>query len=423
MLTKIKLFYNENKIWMQLSKYIFISILLALLVIFIDTKTIPTLDYIPKILLTSVDLSKEILGTLTGSLLTITTFTFSTIMVVLTMYSSDFSPRVVSNFLTDKITLKVLGVFIGGFVYCILTLFFMKNTYSDYLVLSASIAVIYSFVCIVYFVIFVYYVSSSIQASKLINRLYYESNDIIDETLDERDSHVGLNKYHLGVYDFDFSISSIKSGYLDYIEFNQLLNTLKFLDSKVILKVNIGEFISKNQKIAEIYYNGNIEIEDLDNKLLRSFIIENERLAENDYRFSLQKIIDITLRALSPGINDPNTAIHCINILGVLLSKLSEIKGNYRLIKDEDSEALLIYEDFNFKEDLYFTFYQIIHYGKEDISVVLALFNALKTIKICSSSEKFDLIDEFKDYIYSNSIDKFTQKIDMEFLENKKQSI
>ena len=98
MITKIKLFYNENKMWMQLLKYIFLSVLLALLIILIDTKTIVGLDYIPKIFLTSVDLAKEILSTLTGSLLTITTFTFSTIMVVLTMYSSDFSPRVVNNF-------------------------------------------------------------------------------------------------------------------------------------------------------------------------------------------------------------------------------------------------------------------------------------------------------------------------------------
>ncbi|NLX94175.1 MAG: DUF2254 domain-containing protein, partial [Clostridiales bacterium] len=141
---------------MYLGNYISISFLVAIVAILIDTKTIPLLDYIPDFLLTSVELAKLILGTLSGALLTITTFTFSTIMVVLTMYSSNFSPRVVTNFLTDKITMKVLGIFVGGFFYCILALFFMRKGFSDYLVVSATIAVIYSVLCILYFVVFVY---------------------------------------------------------------------------------------------------------------------------------------------------------------------------------------------------------------------------------------------------------------------------
>lgn len=73
--------------------------MLAIGAILIDTKYVPILDFIPDLFLTRVELAKVILGTLSGSLLTITTFTFSTIMVVLTMYSSNFSPRVVNNFL------------------------------------------------------------------------------------------------------------------------------------------------------------------------------------------------------------------------------------------------------------------------------------------------------------------------------------
>lgn len=180
MFERLKMYYNGNKMWVQLGQYILISFLLAIVAILIDTKTIPGLDYIPNLFLTSIDLAKLILSTLTASLLTITTFTFSTIMVVLTMYSSNYSPRVVSNFLTDKITMKVLGIFVGGFFYCILALFFMRKSFSEYLVVSATIAVIYSVLCILYFVVFVYNVSSSIQATRLIDRLYDESYEIID---------------------------------------------------------------------------------------------------------------------------------------------------------------------------------------------------------------------------------------------------
>lgn len=108
MITKLKMFYNENKMWIYLGKYILISFLVAVGAILIDTKYFSILNLIPDLFLTSIDLAIVILSTLSGALLTITTFTFSTIMVVLTMYSSNFSPRVVSNFLTDKITMKVV---------------------------------------------------------------------------------------------------------------------------------------------------------------------------------------------------------------------------------------------------------------------------------------------------------------------------
>lgn len=432
MIGKIKIFYNENKMWMYLGMYILISILLAVLAILIDTKSIPILEYIPELLLTSVDLAKEILSTLAGSLLTITTFTFSTIMVVLTMYSSNFSPRVVNNFLTDKITMKVLGIFVGGFFYCILALFFMRKSYSEYLVVSATIAVIYAALCIIYFVIFVYNVSSSIQATKLIGRLYEESYEVIERTLKHRENHISLDEYEIGVFKYKLKIISLKSGYLELIEFKEILNILKDMEAKFILKVDIGDFLSKDQEIATLYYdeeleNDELKEEKLDEKLveelLKQFTIEEERIAYNDYRFSLQKIIDITLRAISPGINDPNTAIHCINILGVLLSKLGQIDGRYTVIKDENSKSQAIYEDFNFKEDLYLTFYQIIHYGKEDISVILAIFNALKIINRSSTEGKEPILKEFGDYIYHNIIDNFSHKIDIEMLKKAQESI
>lgn len=423
MRAKIKIFYNENRMWMDLAKYILISILLAVGAILIDTKFIPILDYIPEILLTSVDLAKLILSTLAGSLLTITTFTFSTIMVVLVMYSSNFSPRVASNFLTDKITIKVLGIFVGGFFYCILTLFFMRKGYSEYLVLSATIAVIYSALCIIYFVIFVYNVSSSIQATKLISRLYDESYEIIERTLKQRENHISLDQYEIGVFRSKSEITSDKSGYLELIEFKEILNILKDMETKFILKVDIGTFVSKNQEIATLYYNEDLKDQELMKKLLNKFTIEEKRIAYNDYRFSLQKIGDITLRAISPGTNDPNTAIHCINILGVLLSKLSEIKGRYTIIKDESSKSQVIYEDFHFREDLYLTFYQIVHYGNEDISVILAIFNALKIISRSASDEKTSIIKEFSNYVYNSCINNFNLKLDIKMLKDAKESV
>lgn len=423
LIDKIKIFYRHNTMWVYLVRSIFISIVLATTVILMDSQIIIGKEFIPRFLLTSVDLAKLILSTLAGSLLTITTFTFSTIMVVLTTYSSNFSPRVVNNFLTDKTTMKVLGIFIGGFTYCILALFFMRQALSEFLVLSATIAVIYAVLCIIYFVVFVFRVSSFIQASKLIGQIYDEAYEAIDEALEHRKNQISSNDYEIGRFKKQFEIIADRNGYLEWIEFDDILRTLKNVESKLVVKDEVGDFIAKGRTIAVLYYNEELDIEKMMDKLLKDFSIVDERIAYNDYRFSLQKIIDITLRSLSPGINDPNTAIHCINILSVLLSKIGEIDGKYTIIKRDHCKSEVIYKNFYFKDDLYYTFYQIVHYGQEDISVLIAVFKALKNIKYASAVNKTASINKFANYVYENSIDNFSHEFDREYLKKIKTSI
>lgn len=423
MIEKIKKVYSDNRIWLYLLKYIFISIILSIFAIAIDTRTIALLEKIPSIFLTSVDLAKTILSTLAGALLTITTFTFSTIMVVLTMYSSDFSPRVVNNFLEDKVSMKVLGVFVGGFFYSLITLFFMKNSFSEHLVLSATIGVLYAVFSIIYFVIFIYRVSSSIQATKLIKRVYDESFNIIEDALSYKEKQENLSEYQVEAYKYKYKIKSKENGYLQLMNIDSIVNTIEKIDSKLIMHAQIGDFIGLNQDIATFYYNEKDLEEEIKENILNKMTFGSERLSFNDYRFSLQKIVDIALRAISPGINDPNTAIHCINILAVLLGKLSGIKDNYTVIKHENSEGIVIYEDFNFEEDLYFTFYQLVHYGKEDISVVISILGALNKIAAISEKENYKILEEFSDYVYDVSIDNFEHKFDRDLIKKARYSI
>lgn len=423
LIDRLKVFYRNNTMWVYLIRSIFISIVLATIVILVDAQVLGGKEHIPSFLLTSVDLAKLILSTLAGSLLTITTFTFSTIMVVLTMYSSNFSPRVVNNFLTDKTTMKVLGIFIGGFTYSILVLFFMRNAFSDFLVLSATIAVVYAIICILYFVVFVYRVSSSIQASKLINQIFDEAHESIDKALEDRKNQINTDNYEIGRYAEQMSVKANLSGYLEWIEFDDILRTLDAIDGKMILTEEVGSFVVRGQRVAKFYYNGEIDKEKVAKKILKDFAIAEERLAYNDYRFSLQKIVDITLRSLSPAINDPNTAIHCINTLGVLLSRIGEVEGKYTILEKENCESRIIYENFHFKDDLYYTFYQIVHYGQEDISILVAILKALKNIKHASTVDKTAEITRFANYVYENSVDNFSHALDRENLEMMKDSI
>ena len=157
-----------------------------------------------------------------------------------------------NNFLTDKVSMKVLGVFVGGFFYSIITLFFMKSSFSDYLVLSATVGVLYAIFSIIYFVIFIYRVSSSIQASKLIKRVYDESSDIIENALKYKKAQESLADYKVETYSYNQQIACKESGYLQLMNLDGLLATIKDIDSKLIIHPHIGDFVNMNENIGTL---------------------------------------------------------------------------------------------------------------------------------------------------------------------------
>ncbi|MDO5718770.1 MAG: DUF2254 domain-containing protein [Tissierellia bacterium] len=423
MIQKLKLKYQKNKIWMYPLKYILVAFILLLITVAIDTRYYKFHKYIPHIFLTSISLAQTILGALVGSLLSITTFTFSTTMVVLTMYSSDFSPRVVENFLNEKITLKVLGMFMGGFFYSVSSLLFMRKSLGSDQVVSASIGVFYAILCMIYFAIFVNKVSSSIQASNLITKLHEEADDSIKNAKKYHEKSKAIYSYDVKDYKYEYPILSDSSGYLELVAYDAIFNDIKEGDYTLIIHPNNGDFVVRSETIATLYSKDEEIDENIIEKMNNHFTLQSTRDISYDYLFAIEKIVDVALRAISPGINDPNTARECINILGMLTSELSEINGNYSEKSDEESKSKLIYPSFNFDHDLFLTFYQIIIYGKEDLSVVLAVYKALENTMRNATFENRMHVKKFLEYLDDKSSDNFSNKTDREVIEMYKEKV
>ncbi len=423
MITKLKLKYKKNRLWIYPLRYILTACILAVIVVLIDTGQIMIDRYIPDVFFTSIELAQTLLSTLAGSLLSITTFTFSTTMVVLTMYSSQFSPRVIENFLSEKITLKVLGIFMGGFFYCIISLFFMRKSLESSLVVSASIGVIYAILCLIYFAIFIMTVSTHVQAGNLISRLNKEADRVINNAISYLEKYDTVSNYELGEYVFRKDIFSTKSGYLELIDYDSLYEDISCFDCIMIIHPHTGDFIVNKELIVSIYFKEDSYDRDKLDKMDLHFICEDTRNIEYDYVFALHKIVEVALRAISPGINDPNTAIDCINILGVLLAELSGISNKYVEITKEDNSNKIIFPYFDFSHDLYETFYQIITYGKDDISIVLSIYKALENIIRSASDYNTTIVKEFAHYLESKTVHLYESPTDKNILKNARDKV
>lgn len=427
MLKKLRMYYNDNKPWFYLVSTAAWGAILAIVVLLINTKALPVINRVPDFLLTNVSLAQSILGTLAGALLTITTFTFSTTMVVLTTYSSNYSPRVVENFLQDKTTMKVLGTFIGGFVYSIATLYFLGEIFTSDRVLSASVAIVYAIWCVIQFVVFIFSVANSVQAQNLISGLYDEARTIIDEFIDQNQSR-RRDAYQTDHFSIQREIQAHESGYLVALDSHEIHEKLSGREYRLVIHPQIGDFVSKGDPLALLFSHENEEdLEETSDQIQKSFSFSSKRYTITDYRYAIQKLVDIALRAISPGINDPNTAISCIHSLELLTGRLATIEGDYQIIEspgaDEDTFADLILENYNFRDDLYDTYSQLVHYGKEDISVVLALLDALAGAVIPSTAGNRAHLREMAQYIYDSSKGYFNHPMDHARIQQRMQKI
>ena len=241
--------------------------------------------------------------------------------------------------------------------------------------------------------------------------------------MDFRNKHEIFAEEDIEIHKSKKDIYSLEDGYLEEIDFTKMLDQIQDMNCKIFIDKRIGEFIYNEQKIATIYYNESDITEEFSKSFIECFMVDQERKIYNDYNFAIQKITEIALRAISPGINDPNTSIQCIKILGVLLAKISDLDGELICIKEDDSKSKIIYKDIDFKHDMYFTFYQIVHYGREDISVIISLFEALEIIARKTILKNIDVVKEFSNYVYDIAIENFENKLDIQILLDKNNKI
>ncbi|MBM7621467.1 putative membrane protein [Bacillus tianshenii] len=380
--------------------YGILSVFLAFLSLFIDHILLAQGGrdtWIPVILLSDISLSQTILSSIASSLLTMTTITFSTILVVLTTYLSQFSPRALQNFITDHATQRVLGIFTGGFIYCILLLLLLKETEENQLFLVPAFAVGIAILCLIVFVFFIHHVTTWIQVSNLLHnitvktldsmedRLLSKENLHIDSPWDDWESEEISTKKPI-IYMSD------KAGYIQYIDIPSLVETCSKYECIVKVERKQGDYVNEDTPLIAIYKNE----KDVSKKLFMDHIsVSLSRAPLEDIEFGIRKVTEIGVRALSTSINDPITAIHCIEQLSTILSRLSSMPEPATYFNDKNRNLRVIVRNPDFFEYLNISFSPLIRYGKSDYDVVTSIFHALTIISNHSVAPRKEAIWRF----------------------------
>jgi len=333
--------------------------------------------------------ARTILSIIAGSMITVAGVSFSIIIVALTLASSQFGPRLLDNFMKDTGNQMVLGTFIGTFVYCLMILSSIGDVIekAELPNISITFAIALSLASIGVFIFFVHHASSSIQAENVISKVYFELEEAVDRLYPEKlgqelqkagDSEV--KEEELDNFRKNSSpVTARISGYIQAVETESLLKIAKQYDSILTLQYRPGDFVVKGSILVTVWPEDS-KNKEIDKKINDAFILGRKRTLQQDPEFAVDQLVEIAVRSLSPGINDPFTAISCIDRLGAALSQLAQRKFPSPYRYDEKQQLRVIADSTTFTGLVDTAFRQIRQYGKTSVAVTVRLLEAIEIV-------------------------------------------
>ena len=334
------------------------------------------------------DGARTFLSTLAGSMITMASVTFSITIVALSLASSQFGPRLLVNFMRDTGNQVVLGTFIATFVYCLLVLRTVRSVGENTFVphISVTVAVFMALASLGLFIYFIHHVSVSIQVQNVIASIERELNAAIERLFPDKKSYLSF-EYELRNEDdvpddFDQGaqpVTATNSGYIQSIDNESLVKLAVEHDLLLRLEHRPGNFVASKNDLVKVWPNEHFE-ERLSENINKAFTLGAQRLHLQDVEFAIDQLVEIALRALSPGINDPFTAMACVDRLGVALAHLAErqIPSGYRY--DEEDKLRLIAHAVTFEGLVETAFNQIRQFCRSSPAVTIRLLETIAVI-------------------------------------------
>lgn len=394
---KLIFFWKEllATFWFLPVLIICLAVLLSIsLVSFDNSITIPQDGWIRFFLVNSTDSARSILSTISGAMIGVAGTVFSVTLVALTLASSQFGPRLIKNFMYVKLNQVVLGSYVATYLYCLLVLNSIKDSdgYTFIPSISILVAIFVAIANIVLLIVFIHQIAVSIQADKVISDISdFIANQLEtlfpekmgEEKVSEGESDISTA---MSAYQEQVSIKSPKSGYLQYISSEVLVDLVSKQDSLLRVHHRPGSHLVKGIEIAELLIHSKWEQEKIET-LLNQFVIGKTKTPQQDLEYSIHQMVEIASRALSPGVNDPYTAIACIDNLTSTMSYLAQAKfpSKYRL--DEEGNLRVIANALDFEGVLDAAFNQIRQFSAGSTAVIIRLMEALTTIKEFTKTE------------------------------------
>jgi len=313
--------------------------------------------------------ARSLLSTIASAMISVTGLVFSITMVVMQLASSQFTPRLLGSFLSSRITQVTLGVFTSSFVFALIVLRDVRGGDDPFVPqLSVTVAFLLVLASVALFFAFIHHITVSIQVSKVIDRVADQTVRALQQGDDEwGDTSTPSPSWSQAPGPSVTVSAGSGHGVVQRVRYTDLVETARRAGVVVELTTRVGEVRHRGQSLAVVH--GAFADDDVIDKVRSSFGLGKERSMPQDPEFGVRQLVDIAERALSPGINDPTTAVQVLDELHRILRVAGSRADRSPHLVDADGTVRVLDLPTTFARLLDLSLDEIAHYGKDSLQV------------------------------------------------------
>jgi uncharacterized membrane protein len=343
--------------------------------------------------------ARAMLGAIATSAMTVAGVAFSITIVALTLASSQYTSRILRTFLQDRANQAVLGLLVSVFAYCLIVLRTIREAPDGGFVPPLAVlgAVVLALVAVGALIFFIHHIAISLQVSHIlaavgaetmraVDRLFHESLGENDEDSTATSPTADLADRHWRV------IPARETGYIQRVDAEGLLRFADTHDVVIRMERGIGEFVIEGTPLVSLAGDGHVPTDAAD-RLNALYARGRNRTVDQDPGFGIQQIVDVAVKALSPGVNDTTTAVLCLEYLTAVLVRLADrrIESPNRY---KDGRLRVIVRGPTFESFVNTSLDPIRQNAGGNVVVLRQLLRSLETISMASSCTRRRILAE-----------------------------
>lgn len=339
------------------------------------------------LLVHGLDNARLVLNAVITGIISLMVFSFSMVMIILSQASNSQSPRVIPGLASEKAYQIVLGFNIGTIVYALMMVLNLEdsNTLRNPVPeIGVLLAMLFAIVCLGLFVFFIHSVSRSIQVDNIMVRIYHNA---VRHLQQEAKEYAGLGADYEEPDTSDWTVLlSREEGYLSLTEKDNMVNFACRHDLMIEILIKPGSFLVADYPLLKVSRDIR-QNQELLEELYTYFIFSLSELNIRHYQYSLHQLSEIAVKALSPGINDPGTAITAVDFMTMIYLRKMACQTD-RYLTDREGQVRVIRNVYSLDRLLYKYLTPIRHYGKADVMVTLKLLQCFRNLMYHDRHEK-----------------------------------
>ncbi|BDZ55118.1 DUF2254 domain-containing protein [Agromyces marinus] len=342
-----------------------------------------------------VDAARAVLTTIAGSLITATSLTFSLTVIALQLASSQASPRLLRTFSSDRMVHATLAIFLGTFAYALTVLRTVSDTGSMVPRIAVTLAFLLTLTSVVMLVVFLAHLASSLRVETMMRDVHRDTGRTIALVgSDDRATAPAPERP-----DGASAVLARRSGFVTGIDRDALIAAAREHRAVVRELRQVGASVIEGTPVAEWWPDGartdaaagagpgtgpepgtRADRSALEGAIVEAYRVGYERTSPQDIGFGLRQLVDIATKALSPGVNDPTTAVHALSHISAVLADIADLPEPPSAYADEDGTARVVPVRHDFAELVEVGMQQVRRYGADDPVVVARLFELVEDV-------------------------------------------